>query len=579
MKSEGFNKNLIKTKIKDRIDSGGKTGILIYMVAIIVIIFVATMIIYTATGESRVEKHNISLEKKANEHLYLGEMDKAIEQYNEIKVTKEKDSTQFALKNLYIADAYSLKGDLVNYNKYIKLAKETNPKDDEVLNRLVFSQYINGDIGVALKEGEVALGINPNNKQLVKTMIAVYIANDKKDQAEKLVSSYNVDKSSAYEMAEYSGIIMVLGDYKNGLDKLREAWKINKDEYKIYDILAQNAVYNKGKFVNEIKKLQEDNPEDEAYKMWLAKIYSLETATSKEAEKLVVELKKKNVNGIEIKLIEAAVLQNLNKEKEGDKLIGEVLEKNNDDYSVLHTAGWLYLKKHMLKEAMDYCRKSIEQNENYPDNYAFLMPEILKNMEDGTTAVAYYQTGILKEPYNYKIILAAANYYWNSEQNTDKAIQYFKLASKIKPDEPEIKYNMALLYFNENRDDEAVQALKESIKLKPTSVKYHRTLGTVYLTIGKAKEGIEETRAAYKYDKNDILTLNNAGCYYIMYTDDFNKANTNLKKAFEGIDKNTNEYTKKIIKENYDNVKAIVDKIQKSKGNEDITIPDFRLLY
>jgi hypothetical protein len=54
-------------------------------------------------------------------------------------------------------------------------------------------------------------------------MIAVYIANDKKDQAEKLVSSYNVDKSSAYEMAEYSGIIMVLGDYKKGLDKLREA--------------------------------------------------------------------------------------------------------------------------------------------------------------------------------------------------------------------------------------------------------------------------------------------------------------------------------------------------------------------
>jgi hypothetical protein len=64
MKSEGFNKNLIKTTIKDRIESGGKAGILIYMAAIIMIVFVATLIIYTATGDSRVKKHNISLEKK-----------------------------------------------------------------------------------------------------------------------------------------------------------------------------------------------------------------------------------------------------------------------------------------------------------------------------------------------------------------------------------------------------------------------------------------------------------------------------------------------------------------------------------
>jgi hypothetical protein len=97
--------------------------------------------------------------------------------------------------------------------------------------------------------------------------------------------------------------------------------------------------------------------------------------------------------------------------------------------------------------------------------------------------------------------------------------------------------------------------------------------------MGKAKEGIEETRTAYKYDENDILTLNNAGCYYIMYTNDFNKGYTNLKKAFEGINENTDEYTKKIIKENYDNVKIIIDKIQKGKGNESITVPDFRLLY
>lgn len=578
MKLRKFDIKSVKTNIEDGISANKKINILTHISAIVIATFIVTMGIYVATEESRREEYNISANKKANEYLFLGEFDNAIEQYSKIKVDEEESSKVEALKNINIADTYSLKGDIGNYKKYIDLAKGVKSKDDEVLNRIVFSQYINGDMSIALKEGEWALKVNPSNKQLVKTMIAVYMANNEKDAAKNLLNLYNVDKSSAYDLAEYSKIIITLGDYKKGLSTLKEAWTIDKDEFKVYDVLAQVSLYNKNKLVSEIKELEEKDVEDLAYKMWLAKIYSLTPDTSKEAEKILLQLKG-NDSSIEMKLIEAAVLYNLNNDVEGDKLIEELLKDNPSDYRVLHTAAWQYLRKGKLEEAMDYCKKSIAQNESYPDNYAFLMPEILKHMENEVSSAPYYLTGISKEPYNYNILISAANYYWYSEQNANRALQYFDLASKIKPDEPEIKYNMALLYFNEKKDDEAIEALKYSIKLKGNSVKYHRTLGTVYLTIGKAKEGIEEIRAAYKYDENDILTLNNAGCYYVMYTDDFNKANTNLRKAFEGINEKTDEYTKKIIKENYNNVKAIIEKIQKGKGNESITIPDFRLLY
>ncbi|PRR76470.1 hypothetical protein [Clostridium thermopalmarium] len=153
------------------------------------------------------------------------------------------------------------------------------------------------------------------------------------------------------------------------------------------------------------------------------------------------------------------------------------------------------------------------------------------------------------------------------------------MANYINPMEPEIKYNIALLYFNEGRDEDAIKILKECIKLKDNIIKYHRTLGVVYLTNGKHDEGIKEVRTAFKLNENDILTLNNAGCYYAIYTNDLHRAYYNLKKAADGITSNTDEYTKNVIKKNYNDIKLVINKIEKGKPNDSIKVPDLRLLY
>ncbi|MEA4826665.1 MAG: hypothetical protein VB130_08550 [Clostridium sp.] len=557
-------------------ENTSKKNIIIAALVVICLIFV---IVFLATRSSRIQKYNQNVEKKSYEYFLAGEYDKAIEQYNKIKLDNSKDNRIVAFKNINIAEAYLLKGDKVNYKKYIDLAKEAKSKNDEVLNRIVFNDFINGDIEEALKYGQEALKSNSKNKALIKTMIAVDMANGKIDDARNLAKSYAVDKNSSYDVAEYAGILMALGDFTDGFNQLKIAFNMDKDEYKIYDILAQESVYNKPEVINYIKELEKQNPQEIAYKMWLAKVYSLDPATSKDAEKLITELENKDAGKIEIKLIKAAVLQNTNKNEEADKIINEVIQQNKNDYRVFHTAGWLYLKKNDLNKAMEYCKESIENNKEYPDNYAFLMPEILKSMEKTESIESYYRIGIMREPYNYNIMLNAANYYWYTAQKPEEALTYFKLASKIKPNEPEIKYNVALLLFNKGKDKEAVQALKECIKLDNKSIKYHRTLGTIYLNMGNPKDGMNEIKTAFKYDENDILTLNNAGCYYIIYTSDFHRGYYNLKKALAGINKNTDEYTKKVINENYNKVKAIIDQIEKGKGNESIKVPDFRLLY
>ncbi|MCY6355078.1 tetratricopeptide repeat protein [Clostridium sp. ZS2-4] len=545
--------------------------------AVVCLVIIITLF---ATRKSNIVNKNAQFEKKGEEYFYLGQYDKAIEEYNKIKTDNlEDDNKTLAWKNINIAEAYSVKGDNESSENYVKLAQVSKNKDNKVINNIVFTQFMNGKMEEALKYGEEALKANPQNKELKKTMIAIYMNAGKNGEAKKLVKSYAVDKNSAYDMAEYSRLLMLIGDMDGGFTELRTAWNIDKDEYKIYDVLAQASVYNRELIINSIKKLQERNPQDAAYKMWLAKVYSLKPVNSIEAEQLIGELKDKDTGKIEIKLIEASVLQNLKKDEDADKLIEEVIKNNKDDYRVFHTAAWHYLKKNDLDKAAEYCNKSIEKNKDYPDNYAFLMPEILRKKESNTASAAYFRTAISKEPYNYNIICNTANYYWYQAQKPEKALEYFKLASSIKPTESEIKYNIALIYFNAEKNKEAAEILVECTKLKDNSIKYHRTLGTVYLTMGKSEDGIKEIRKAYKLDKNDILTLNNAACYYIMYTNDFQRGYYNLKQASTGIIETTDEYTKKVINDNFENIKAIIEKIEKGKGNESIKVPDFRLLY
>jgi Tfp pilus assembly protein PilF len=409
-------------------------------------------------------------------------------------------------------------------------------------------------------------------------MFTVYMANNMLDKAKSLVSQYPVDVKSAYDISEHARMMMVTGQWQEGYASLRSAWDKDRDEYKIYDVLAQIAVYNRDDLLENVTSLLEKNPNDLAYKMWLAKIYSSSDATANEAINLLEELKTHDVGKIEIKLIESAALQSLNQDDKADELIIKVIEENKEDYRVLHTAGWYYLNKKDYINAEKYCRESIIKNKNYPDNYGFLMTEILKAQGRTGEGEPYFRTAIFKEPYNYNTMLTIANYYWYTAKNTEKALENFKFAEIVKPNDPDIKYNMALINITSEKQDEAINLLNQSIKLSESTAKYHRTLGTLYLLNKKPQEAIKEIRYAYAADQTDIMTLNNAGCYYISQDVNLEKGEYNLRKALEGITDSTDKYTSDTIKENYKKAKELLDKYNSGSGNE-LKMPDFVLFY
>jgi Flp pilus assembly protein TadD len=520
------------------------------------------------------QKKIVQATNEVEQYFYNGQNDKAIEEYKKLQFKDPAEGLWYAK----ISEIYSVMGNLQSSKEYLAKAKEIGVNNAEVMNNIVFTEFMNKDYNKALLHGEEAIVQFPNDKQLIKTMFTVYMANHMLDKAKKLIESFSVDTKSAYENAEYARMLMVVGLKNLGYSHLKLAWDIDKDEYKIYDVLAQTAVYNSDTILEEVTNLSENNPDDLAYKMWLAKIYSLSDSTADQAVKLIEELKGADVGKIEITLIEAAALQGLKQTDQADALIKKVINENKDDYRVLHTAGWYYLNKMNFTEAEKFCRESIVKNKNYTDNYGFLMPEILKAQGKTVEAEPYFRTALYKEPYNYNIMLATANYYWYTTKNTEKALENFRYAEIIKPDDPEIKYNMALINISNNNTNEAIELLSKSIMLSDSTAKYHRTLGTVYLLNGKPSDAIKEIRYAFGSDETDIMTLNNAGCYYVTQDTNLSKGEYNLRKAQEGITEATDKYTADTIRSNYKKVKELLDKYNNG-SNETLKVPELVLFY
>lgn len=548
-------------------------------------VFMAVLIAISVINYKENKKINLST-IAAEDYFLSGDKDKAIEEYTKLSVS-DKLSPEWDLK---IAEVYSVEEDYTNSNKYLDLAKELQNLNGDDYNSIVFTELMNKDHKKAKEDGEKAITLFPGSNSLIKTMFTVYMANNEPDKAKGILTKYNISKDSAYDLAEVARLQLIIGDKTNGYANLKKAWYTDKDEFKIFDVISQIALYNSNDLLEDISGLLEKDKNELAYKMWMAKIYSSNADTSDQATEVINELKGKDVGKIEIKLIEAYNLQNQGKAAEGDKLINQVIKENPDDYRAYHTASWYYLKKKDYSRALTDCIKSINLNRIYTDNYAFLMPEILLAQGNDKEAEPYFRRALYLEPYNYNIMINTANYYWYTEKNVNKAYEYFNLAEIVMPSDPEIKYSKALIHIinYENSKDkvvkaeeskEAISLLNKCIKLNQEEPRYHRTLGTLYMKMGNVAAGIKEIRYAYQADESDLMNLNNAGVYYITVEGNLEKGLYNIQSAYNRINDQTDDYTKKTVADNLKKAKDLTTRFANSKGNETITIPDFVLFY
>lgn len=525
-------------------------------------------------------------DNKAEALFFEGKYDEAIAEYKKL----QKDD-EWPFYNVKIAEVYSIKGNkdesdrileeslVKRYSLFDKNGKDKyKDKDPELCNYAVFTYLMNGEYQTAEEYGEMLMK-EVDSKKFLRTMFTVYLVNGKNDKAQKILDNYKVDVSSADDLSYLASMEMMAGKWDAGLENLKKAWYIDKNNMRTYDVIAEFASYDNDEIIKKITKLSEDHKDEICYKIWLAKCYSMINETNDKAKDLLREIDKKNVSSIGVDLIRAKIYENSGEGKKTEKIYKTIIKDKTNSYIGYHGESWYYLSKEDYDKALESCKKSILANKNYIDNYGFLIPEIMMKSNNNQDCEPYFRTALYKEPYNYNVILKIADYYNKAKKDNESAYKYYELASKIVPNMSEPYYNMALINLNKGKDtDNAIKLINKCIKLNPSEGKYHRALGTAYINSGKNSLAILEIRKAYSLDKTDIATLNNAGCYYISIDNNLQRGLINIEAAYNGINDTTDAETKEIITDNYNKAKELYNRYKNNSGDV-ISIPKFKLFY
>lgn len=520
---------------------------------------------------------------KGEEYFYEGKYDEAIQEFETLQ--KEEEWPIWKVKQ---AEIYSIKGDYDKSNSLLKEAvivrnkliqKEPDKyldKDNEFMNEVVYSFFINKEYEQAVSLGEDYILNNEKYKPLMRTMLAIYMSLDEKDNAKEIVEEYKVDENSSYDMSVYANMQMVIGDINGALSTLKEAFELNKDEINILDVVNQLSNYDREEVINTLTELSEDN--DYVYNLFLAKVYSMDKDKYIEAIDIVDSLDDSFKESLVYNVLKAQLAYNIGNEEEATDIVNKIVDNKESGYAKYYIEATEYLKQGNYDKAIEYSKKSILENNDYADNYGVLLPEILLAKNDTDSIESYFRTAILEEPFNISMIINIGNFYANHLGQYDKATQYYELASKINPSNAEIYYLLGNMEVNKEKYDTAIEYFEKALSLDNENSKYFRALGTAYYNIGENEKSISNTREAYALNETDILALNNAGCYYMTVEKDVWRGFSNIEAAYEEMPTNIDSDTKKKIIDNYNQAKEVFDKYIEDE-NIDINIPKLNLFY
>lgn len=530
------NKKLIKNKYVEPIITIGLS---------ILFAFVVLISIQSMMGTKTVTITN----NKAEEYYYDGKYDEAINEY----MTMQKEDA-WPIWTARVAEIYSIQGDITQSNNLLKEAivkrdklmlengDEYLEQDKELINEVVFTFYMNNDLEQAESLGEYYLESYNTYKPLLKTMFAVYLANDQKDLAKGIVNSYPVDKDSAYDLATLAKMQIMINDYDNGLENLRLSYEIDKNEIKSYDVMMEACQFDKEKLLKKVTELSEENPKVEAYKAWINEINSFDEKNIDFSKNVIDEIKN-NINTDELE---------------------------EDSYVDLYIKAWENYNKGQYYKAKEFANEAILANSDYENTYGMLMPNILIATENSDKIEGYIRKAIFNEPYNYNLIVNIAKLYEDKLSNLDKAKYYYDYALTLNKNNDELYYDLALLNLKMDKVDDAILDLNKAIAIDEDKSDYYRALGTIYYNEKEYDKAIENIRKAYSLNEKDVLALNNAACYYITVDKDVWRAYSNIESAYNDMPSSIDSESKKLITNNYNAIKKVYDKYV----NDENTIVD-----
>lgn len=527
-------------------------------------------------------------------------------------------------------------GDADRGRELLEIASKSEAIDSEQAREIVLAYFLNGDTYKSIELGEKYIEKFNNDIVLHKTMIMVYLYNGAKGRAENIINELSdsvsisvgqLDSGADFKnlsheeislkYAELAEMNYLVDDRQASLEYLEKAWGYNSDNYKIYDLLSKMATDNLAdtlksiSYREEIVKERSDKDnytiyDENMYKLWIAKIYTMSDSTAVEAEYLIDEYGKGRENSVNIRRMKSSAYLLNGKVEEAMKIIDQLKLEYPEDFSVHYTASILYYLTEAYDKALEEALLSSSLNPEYEDTYSVLLPNIYKALGEEGEIESYFALSIAKNPISVSNLNLIANYYYRNG-DFDKAIQYYNIAMVLNPNNAEVKYKAALAMVGNaeklslesaEKEEEIKGYYERALELAQNSIeltkdnpvaKYYRMASIVEMQLGEVKEAYNYIRKAYSLDEDDIYTLNNAGIFHIIMNNSMNEKENddrvqrgwyNLYKAYEGLNGDYEQEVIDVVSKNYEIAKDFREKFRKADDDAVMELPKgFKLLY
>lgn len=274
------------------------------------------------------------------------------------------------------------------------------------------------------------------------------------------------------------------------------------------------------------KKIKKDSKNPELY-LQRALYYQYNNSLDDALEDVnkAVELDPKNAN---VYLIMSSVYISMGKAQSAIEAINTGLSINQNNIDLLLGKAELYFLMKDKKQCLETIETIVKIEPNTEKAYTIKGLLEMEN-EETNEAIASFQKAIEINPKEYDALIQLGFIFQNIDKNI--SIDYFKTTAKLFPDKIEPRYDLAMIYQQEEKPYEAIEMYKEILQIDSTNSNAYYNMGYVYLAmLNDFDKSIEFFSKCINYDNTNTNAYFNRGYSYELLGN-YKEARINYEKV------------------------------------------------
>ncbi len=353
-----------------------------------------------------------------------------------------------------------------------------------------------------------AVELEPLNTHYKLALAQLYGITRQQDEAIELYNSILAKDSSNIEILYELAVLhtqnrprLALEYYSKLLRKVGEDWGLIYTMIEIHNRLGE---YDKAAELYE--KLLFIDPSNHSIKQALAEVYLINGNFDK-AEKLLIDLLTVYPKDHTSRILYAQMFVRKNEWEKASEQFKNILIDDSVDNET------------KIQIAVEYFERSVKDSTLIPFTKDLLL-ELEENIED----------------WRIPMYLGAI---YETELDTQKAINYFSKVTKLAEWNVEAWIRLGGLYFDNGKYHESINVMNRAYKLFPNEFPINLLLGLSHLQLEEHNEAVSFLSKARGLNPKDLTTLSSLG-FAFGKLDQYDEAISILEEAFQIDDKNLN---------------------------------------